>query len=159
MTKSLGKRLDVRQKLKIWRGSKPKKTALCTLIKDRYAKGKTPAEELHDVARAADSQTPSLAQFTKGRERVRVRGGKMVPASRNSARSATRLLAKDARFREPYMAQIPAWDEVKNERTMVSMAILPIHESLDGMIPEGRKYEWTSFSLGQKEFPARFAEM
>ena len=143
-----GKRQGVRQRLGL--RPRPKSSALCQMLKKRFLDGHMTAPELQATARAAGSATPGLQQLAKGKVRYRMRRGENKVDNRNAARATTRVLAKTAVLNEPYMVKIPGWDDKKNERTMLTMSILPLHETLDCIVKPGAEAEWTSFSDTQQ---------
>ena len=150
-----GKRQGVRQRLGL--RPRPKPSALCQMLKKRFLDGHMTAPELQATARAAGSATPGLQQLAKGTVRYRMRRGENKVDNRNAARATTRVLAKTAVLNEPYMVKIPGWDDKKNERTMLTMSILPLHETLDCIVKPGAEAEWTSFSDTQQGVEERLA--
>eukprot|EP00969_Alexandrium_andersonii_P245222 10837508-Alexandrium_andersonii.AAC.1 len=120
-------------------------SALGSHLKHMYLTGRVTAGEVGIAARAAGQSAPDLAPVAKAKQTTRNRRGKVAADSRNSARSLNRALEKQAKFRLPYYAMVPCWDDSLNRSVDKKVAIMPIHETLDTLAAStATTEEWTS---------------
>ena len=94
-----------------------------------------------DADNASDGQL--LNAFKKGKvSAVDVEDS----APKNSSRKLCRQLEKDAVLPEPYVRQIPQWDDALGQCTMQDIAVLPIHETIEVVATD----DWCTFSESQR---------
>ena len=91
--------------------------------------------------------------------------GKQRKLSSNCSRGVTRALENLTVMYEPLLIKVPCYDEDQDKRTVRDLPILPIHETLDALAPEGSEKNFTDFvndsqrgfELDLKDWAARIA--
>ena len=155
---NLGTPSGARQQLGI---AKPKAKAKALELSDlgrffarEYATGRMRATKVGDGAASASSSAgqaaPDIARFAKAA--APKRGD--VKTSKHSARSLQRSLAQVANRTDlrAYTCQLPMWDSGRKCKVLKDASVLPIHEILNAVIPEGAEDEFCSLSSDREGF-------
>ena len=127
--------------------AKAKPTPVGKALKSRYVNGRCSANELVSLARAVNSSggsssAPDLARIANQNKepRVRIRKGKPQEDDRHNAKRVHKTLKKDnAKLYESYIISCPCWNAEANKPVMRKLGTLPIHETLEAMVEEGRE--------------------
>ena len=120
-----------------------------------YARGKISANEVGATAGAqcsmSSSSSMNLRRLAKAAPKKLhlTKKGKVVPDARNSSRSLRRTLVADSPLGETYEAEVPMWDHESASQTKGKISLMPIHELLETIVPEGEEAEWATLAADQ----------
>ena len=161
MAPKLGKfGAGVRQRLGVLKAQKVKKTrtSIGQFLIDTWRQADLDAHRVRLGASAAGSSAGDLKPLAKSVGKQRLRRGKLKPDTRNSNREVQRVLRKAACLPEPYVADVPLWDDEADQQVMLPIKVYPPHETLEALVLPGCEEEWSSIDESQEGIRVRLTD-
>ena len=146
----------VKQRLGITKAlrEKARRTTIGEFLVSSYKAGNMTSRQFREGARAASSSAGDLTRVvSSSMDKIRMRRGKAKPDTRSDSRTVNRFLKKKhAELPEPYIAEVPVWDDSVNAQVLKPLKVYPPHESLDSIVKPGCEEEWSTFDDSQSGF-------
>lgn len=142
--KSLRQRLGIKKD----RHDSVSTTPLGSELKTLYRKGKMTATDVVKIARA------TRGNYSENNAEVAQWGASEDLRGKHASRTIMRSLGHTSILPPTYIAEAILWDEKNMEPCTDTIAFLPLHETLDAIVEEGKEHELCSIAEHQEGFRA-----